>query len=321
MISNYTWAYMLWVKGGDYTMSDTPEHQNVTTLQRKAVQGSIIKAKELIDVLSPAGLTVQSRRIYNLLLEAAHDNMGDKNYEHTIALKELRGTDESNFRLKEALAQLMTTVITVQIHGKTGKEAEARVQLIGGNKLELKKDGVFRYRFDPVLIEVLQESRAYAQLKKSVIWAFSSKYAMALYEVIERRINLDFMHSEKLTLEQIRYLLDVPVGKYQRFGQLNQAVLKAAIDEVNHLCDFSVDISPVKTGRKVTHVNLTWWMKSDDELAEAKAERRRSRIGRKERREKNVEYIADYKTKLRESVPTTSQGNLGFDLDGDEITY
>ena len=196
----------------------------------------------------------------------------------------------------------MTTVITVRIQGRTGKAADRRVQLLGGNDTELKRDGVFRYRFDPKLVEVLKESSIYAQLKKNVIWAFSSKYAMALYEVVERRRNMDYVTAETFTLEEFRYLLDVQPGKYQRFAQLNQSVIQAAVDEVNHLCDFIVDIVPSKTGRKVTSLTLTWRPKSELEIAEARAELGRPRVGRKERREGNVVVLEARSAEQRATI-------------------
>jgi len=45
------------------------------------------------------------------------------------------------------------------------------------------EEGVFKYEFDPRLVDVLLESRVYAQLKKDVAFAFESKSALALYEV------------------------------------------------------------------------------------------------------------------------------------------
>ena len=289
------------------------------TLERSANVGEIIKAKELIDVLSPAGLTTASRRTYNLLIAAAHENLADPNYEHVIALKELRGSDESNAQLKEALDQLMTTVIVVRVEGATGRAADRRVQLLGGNDTELKRDGVFRYRFDPKLVEVLKESSIYAQLKKNVIWAFSSKYAMALYEVVERRHNMDYITAETFTLEEFRYLLDVQPGKYQRFAQLNQSVIQAAVKEVNHLCDFLVEVIPMKAGRKVTALTLQWRAKSEEEIAEARAELKRSRVGRKERREGNVVTLEARNAERRETI--IEQLSAPLDLIEDEIVF
>ena len=295
-------------------MNDIPVK---STLERKPNTGEFIKAQELIDVLSLAGLSTQSRRTYNLLLAAAHSNLSDPHAEHVIPMKELRSSDKSNSRLEEALHQLMSTVIVVRVHGKTGKESIVRAQLLGGNVMDVdERNGIFRYRFDPRLVEVLKASRIYAQLKKNVIWAFQSKYAMALYEVIERRRNMDYVRSETVSLDQFRNLLDVPLGKYKKFAQLNQSVIYPAVAEVNHLCDFTVEILPVKSGRAVTALRLFWSDKTAQEKSLARDELRRSAVGRRERREGNVVRIAQYHTDIRESLsPSSAPALPGLDDD------
>lgn len=276
--------------------------EKVKTLDRAPSAGEITKPRELIDVVSPMGLSLQARKVYNLLLEAAHGRLGNPGAEHEIPLSELRGVHKGNERIDKVLNQLMSTIITVRIHGASGRRGLRKVQLLGGNEFEEDVNdnaGIFRYSFDPKLIAVLLESRIWAQLKKDVIFAFESKFSLALYEVVERRRNLRHVTNEVIDLEQFRTLLDVDPDAYPRFAQLNQKVIKVAQAEVNHLCDFSVSIEPVKTGRKVTALRLSWWMKSADEKKIARDEVKRSRVGRKARREQVVEHIADYRNRIR----------------------
>ena len=291
------------------------------TLQRRPNRGEIIKAKELIDVLSPAGLSIQARRTYNLLLEAAHTNLEDPTREHVISLQELRGSDESNARLKRILDQLQTTVITVRYEPEGGTPISDRVQLLGGTTIEHRRDGQFHYRFDPKMIKVLRESRVYAQLKKSVIWAFASRYAMALYEVVERRRNQKHVMSEVLTIDELRNMLDVEEGRYKTFGSLNQTCIKPAIDEVNHLCDFRVEIEPIRSSRKITHVRLSWSMKAAEDIAEARLERKRSKNGRRDRRTQNIEYIEEHRARLTNSLPPAGAGQGSLSLDDDKVLF
>jgi len=289
------------------------------TLERKPRNGRMIKAHELINVYTATGFSLLTRRIYNLLLANAHTRMSDPHAEHVISLKELRNARKSNERLEPALLQLMTTVVEVKIHGADGEAAIRRVQFLGGNDLSVDKpNGILRYTFDPRLIDVLQESAIYAQLSKEVLYAFESKYSMALYELIEERVNLKNKVSEDFSLERLRVLLDVPQHKLVKFSQLNQTVLKRAVAEVNQLADFRVELTPLKTGRKVTGIRLSWLKKSDAEAATAIAERRRHRVGRSARRDDLVEEQVAVRTKLEDELSRPANEDI---LDGDGVEF
>jgi plasmid replication initiation protein len=119
--------------------------------------------------------------------------------------------------------------------------------------------------------------------------AFSSKYAISLYENIAQFANLELKTSHSYTLEAFRELLGVQPGRYKTFGELNKHVVKPAMAEVNALANFSISVLPVKQGKKVVEIRVGWWAKDPatiklafDELARP----RRARI------EGTVEFIA-----------------------------
>jgi plasmid replication initiation protein len=94
------------------------------------------------------------------------------------------------------------------------------------------------------------------------MYCFESKYALCLYEMIERRIGLEYKQTEEFTVEELRGLLNVPEGKLERFADFNKYCLKVAKDEINKLCPFFVDFTPIKKGRKVERVALHWFPKT-----------------------------------------------------------
>jgi hypothetical protein len=80
------------------------------------------------------------------------------------------------------------------------------------------------------------------------VFAFTSKYALALYELITTRINLKHVWQEEFTVDDFRALLGVPDGKLERIPNLLQRVIQPAVLEVNGLADFGVKIEPVRKG-------------------------------------------------------------------------
>ncbi|WP_332237294.1 replication initiation protein [Sporolactobacillus sp. KGMB 08714] len=81
-----------------------------------------------------------------------------------------------------------------------------------------------------------------------------SKYSSRLYEVL--RIHEKF-HELPLTLEQLRYLMDVGDGKLERWVDLKRRVIDPAVDEINETGHFKISYAPVKSGRSVATVRFT----------------------------------------------------------------
>ncbi|MBA4763819.1 replication initiation protein [Sphingomonas sp.] len=222
--------------------------------------GEIVKPGELVDIVELSPLTLADRRIYNLLIANAWERIGEPII-HRIAKSGLKGTHQGNERVESSLLRLMGTIAIVTIR-KDGKSYKRRVQLLGPSDESLEKDGFLHYRIPDELIEILRNSQVYARLKTQVMYCFESKYALCLYEMIERRIGLEYKQKEEFTIEEVRGLLNVPEGKLERFADLNKYCLKVAVEEINKLCPFYVDFTPIKNGRKVERVALHWFPKT-----------------------------------------------------------
>ncbi|WP_093256408.1 replication initiation protein [Rubrimonas cliftonensis] len=260
------------------------------TLDLRPVHGEMIKPAELIDVHGATALTLSARRLYNLLIAHAFGpDMGREGSEWTIEIAALRGTHDSNDRLEDSILALMKTIVTVELaDGRT-----RRVALLGGNDMgdPDRPRGALTYAFDKRLAPLLRESTVFGKLELEVMRAFSTKYALALYEAVARRVRLSQVFSEDFSLEAFRDLLGVADGRLATYSNLKLKAITPAVLEVNALASFGCKVEPRKTGRMVTGVRLSWWRKSVGEMKEAYAEIRRPRVGRKARVRKSVETV------------------------------
>ena len=147
-----------------------------------------------------------------------------------------------------------------------------------------REDGVLKYDFHRKLVPLLRSSEVYARMKVKVLSAFTSKYALSLYEVIAARINLR-KTSEVIDIETLRDWLGVKSNKLDRWAEMNRFALKPALLEVNALSPFEITAEPIKRGRKVVQVRLSWAKKEPFSPAEQAATREvnRHKAGRKER--------------------------------------
>ena len=92
--------------------------------------------------------------------------------------------------------------------------------------------------------------------------ALSSKYSLALYEWLQKRINLSYISYEVLTIEEVRGILNAG-NKLKAFGHLNNKAIKPAVEEINYLTEYNLTVEPIKIGRSVTHVRFDWENKKD----------------------------------------------------------
>ncbi|GIT93253.1 hypothetical protein JANAI62_37030 [Jannaschia pagri] len=260
------------------------------TLDARPSGDSLIKPGELVDVVEVTPLTLADRRIYNLLLENAWDAI-DKPVTHVIAKTLLRGSHNSNDRIGASVERLMSAIVKVEVVWD-GEPAIERVQLLGGNIETLRSDGLLEYEIPSRLRKIIRNSTVFARLQREVMFALTSKYALTLYEMVQKRGNLRWRASDRFTLEELRGILGVPKGKLTSWSNLKLRAIEPAVAEVNQLSDYVVEIAPIKTGRRVTHVELRWWKKDGEGQGAAERELASSRVGREQRR-KEAEAEAD----------------------------
>ena len=142
------------------------------------------------------------------------------------------------------------------------------IQLLGGNIETTRRDRLFEYEIPAWLRKVIKNSTVFARLQREVMFALSSKYALTLYEMVQKRGNLRWRSSEKFLLADIHRILGVPKGKLTSWSNMKLCAIDPALKEVNALSDYVVEIDPIKTGRRVTHVELRWWKKKGAGAAE-----------------------------------------------------
>ena len=264
----------------------------VLTLDIKPRNREAIKPAELIQVSGHHELTLNARRAITILWYSAHMQGVTEGRDYSIEIDDLKPDGHKGYEMvEEAIEALMRTILTLRLpNGKT-----RRVQFLGGNDLDDpdRPAGVLTYSFDKRLIEVLQDSTIWGKIALPVLMAFTSKYAVSLYENLAQFANLSKKTFQDYTLDEFRDLLGVTPGRYRTFGELNKHVIKPAVAEVNALAPFGLSVVPVKQGKRVVQIKVGWWAKDSSALHETWNEMQRSKIGRRARIGGTAEYVAD----------------------------
>lgn len=269
-------------------MGDKPKIKTKDVAPRP---GEMIKPGEIIGIPGMEGWSLADRRTWNVLLVRAWgDRLEDPTADFEIPLRELRGWHDSNDRVRASLRKLQTTLIEARLtNGKT-----RTVQMLGSCDIDddERADGMLKYDFHRKLVPLLRASEIYARMETKVLSAFTSKYALALYEALALRINLR-RSIEEITVETLRHWLGVEDGKLGEWSNLRKFAVEPAVKEVNALSPYSVEIEPIKRGKKVESVRVTWAKKEPFSPAEQAAAREvnRAKPGRAARITGTVESI------------------------------
>jgi hypothetical protein len=267
------------------------------TIDQRPNGDEFAKARELIEIRGTGGLSLQDRRVMNVLYANAGHHLCDE-VNHVIGIADLRGSHKGGERVKDSILRLMKTVVEVPTKDSKGRPATKLVQILSDTTLSDDDDnptGQVVYCFSKGMREIIKDSTLWGRVRHAVIFAFTSKYSLALYELIAARINLKHVWQEEFSVEDFRALLGVPDGKLERIPNLLQKVIQPAVLEVRKMAAFGVEIEPIRKGGQqrglVTGFKVSWWRKDESELKEAFQELNQPKVGRMARLRDEVEQI------------------------------
>ena len=268
------------------------------TIDQKPGGDDFAKARELIEIRGTGELSLLDRRVMNVLYANAGARLCD-DVVHIISIAELRGNHKGGERVKDSILRLMKTVVQVPVTGRNGKPATKLVQVLSDTTTSDDEDdasGQVMYSFSKGMRDIIKDSTLWGRVRTAVVFAYTSKYSLTLYELITARINLKHVWQEHFELDDLRALLGVPSDKLLRTPDLLRKVIQPAETEVNGLADFGVKIEPIRKGGTmrglVTGFRVSWWRKDTPALQEAYQEIKRSKVGRLARLTGKVEGVA-----------------------------
>ncbi len=270
---------------------------SLTLEQRTNIEG-VPKAAELIEISGAHALEASDRAILNLLYQHAHDSgrLADPTASWEMPITALRSSKHNGTdRIRDSLSRLLSVQVKVGYRdGKTGRERVLLTHLFESFDIPADEGigGPVKFRVPTALVPVLAQSSRWGRIKAEIVCAMSSKYAIALYELVQLRGNMDRC-VESFGLERFRDLLGVPPGAYERGNDFIKRVIDPAVLEVNGLSEFgvSVEVERAYSRAPIIGITLGWWRKAGDEYRATYQERQRSKLGRMARLRGKVEAV------------------------------
>ena len=219
-------------------------------------RSEFIKASPAIQIQSK--ITHLQRRVWNVLLANAYDELPNKDI-HRVSVadlaKSLGFNSHNEDYLKETLKALVDCTVEWNVLGKDKEQEWGVASLLGSVRI---KDGVCTYSFAAHLRYKLYNPRIYTKLNLRLQNRFTHRYALILWEVCFDYFDTARGQGETpfISLETFKDLMGIAMDDYPAFKTLNQRVIKPAIEEINALTNFFIEIEPKRIGRKIAELKF-----------------------------------------------------------------
>src|SRR3982750_2836994 len=191
---------------------------SLTILQKSNASG-VPKPGELIEITGAHALEASDRALFNVLYQYAHDTgrLAEANAEWEVPMARLRSAisrHKGNERIRDSLDRLMRVVVNVPFIDGRGVPRILKTHLFDFFDLpgdEEAAGAVVRYGVPKKLAPVIASSARWGRIRAEIACAMSSKYGIALYELVRLRAGLERC-LETFPIERFRDLLGVPPG-------------------------------------------------------------------------------------------------------------
>ena len=216
----------------------------------------VIKASPAIQIQSKISLL--QRRAWNVLLANAYNELPDNDI-HSVSIVELAAKlgfgDGNQEYLKEVLKSIVDCKVEWNVLGKDKKEEWGVASLLAEVRI---RDGICFYQFPHTLRLKLYNPRVYAKLNLRLQNRFRSRYALILWEVCFDYFDTDRDQGETpfIPLETFKALMGLEETDYPVFKVINRDLIKPAIQEINDLTDYLVEVEQKRLGRKIAELKF-----------------------------------------------------------------
>jgi len=244
------------------------------TLKAKVSDYSLVKPGELIDVVELTPLKLHDKRLFNEMLANAWGDIGERK-EHRIHKSEIKVIDKNLERLEDSVDRLMGTLIKTIVE-ENGEKYKRTFTFLARIDNAIRDDGWIKYKFSDDAEDMMLNSNVFARIQREIMFAMSSRYSLALYEILAKRINLKHTQSEIFDLATFRAMLGVPADKYKLMSHLRTRILDTAFGEVQQLSNIGCAYELVRNrGKGYTHIKVTWFAKDASAEWDAKLNRQK----------------------------------------------
>ena len=246
-----------------YEKKEKKEEETALVLRNDVYQSNpLINSRKVLDL---AGMRIFLLGLMGLNPHfSEQDKYYDKDFSElfipTSKLTELFGNTKYLAELKPACKKLFDT--TIELNRANGGVTLYHLF----DKLDYEPNDGLHLQFSrymrPYILDLFQ-SQGYTRINAEYLFKLSSPYAMRLLELLLQYQNIRLFKKlmeikRKLTVEELRFALNVPAGTYRdRMDNFRKFVLDDPIKEINTRTPYIVRYETIKEGRSVVAFEFT----------------------------------------------------------------
>lgn len=235
-------------------------------MKHKHKKDMLVQSNPLIEARKPMN-TLESRLFYIALQDvnphlSKNDKFYDKEFKETILtpmeVKQVFGGRGEYLRLADLACDELTKRRVV-LKGEDGSFTYVPIFAIAEYKPNKGLRLGFNSKMRPFLLDIFESGYAYTKISMKQIFNLSSAYAMRLLELMlqYRGLMKNKQIVREITLEDLRFRLNVPDKSYPAISDFKRYVLNVGQREINQKTQYSLTYKDIKTGRKITSFIFT----------------------------------------------------------------
>ena len=225
----------------------------------------VYQSNPLVEGRQPFGAI--EMRLFLLALQHVnpHVSQNDKYYDE--AFKDLRltpgqvknifGHGEYLNRLESICKGMAEKVVTVR-----DSEGGLTIYPIFGRIHYKPEEGLlikFNEDMRPLILDILESGRGYTKLDAKQLFGLHSAYAVRLLEIMlqYRGMMQNNTITRYVTVDDLRFLMNIEEGKYQHLGSFVQTIVEMPIKDINESTEYDISYEKIRKGRKILGFNFT----------------------------------------------------------------
>ncbi|OWQ61257.1 replication initiation protein [Stenotrophomonas maltophilia] len=222
-------------------------------------------------------LTAQQRKVWNVLLINAYDELPNKAVSvHRIPMAELMlliGYNSNNTRaLKTSMRELMTKPLEWNVIDERGLDDWEATTALASVKFS---GGICQYEFSSMLREKLYHPERFANIDVIEMQPLTLRSSVALYELMARYSRLG--STPWLTIDTWQALFGARTKAYADFRRFREKIINPAVEQVNQETSYVPELEVQTHQRKV--VQMRFLISQNDSRVLPGAKENRDEVG------------------------------------------
>lgn len=219
-----------------------------------AVPTEITRTRE---ILNPP--TLEAQKLFKYMIQQSGKHITEHKT-HQFFLSDLNDHEAFAQHNRKSLKKLFSQLLNFAVITTEGLNFSMGTMLQEAHTKDTQ-DGriLISYEFGTKFIKMVKDSQLFTIIDSSAVFHFKHAHTMQLYDFIASVYKIPTYKSKRFTIREYKKMLGISTTSYPRVPELKRSVIDPTFKDLNeHVESFSASYTTEKTGRKTTHIIISW---------------------------------------------------------------